>query len=77
MNGEKEQTDFGRWMLQNFECFDEAFEDFSNTLTSAYNDVIPVKTIKIRNRQKRIITCWCTHHSALDSRNVKISLCRE
>ena len=57
---ERTETDFSRWMLQDFECFDEAYEDFSNTLTSAYNDVIPVKTIKIRNRQKR--PCWWNEH---------------
>ena len=53
---ERTETDFGKWMLQNFSCFEEAYADFSNILTSAFNDVIPVKTVKIRNRQKH--ACW-------------------
>ena len=53
---ERTEADFGRWMLQSFSCFEEAYANFSNILTSAFNDVIPVKTVKIRNRQKH--PCW-------------------
>ena len=41
------KSDFDRCMQ-----WDEVYEDFSNLLTTAYSNVIPVRSIKIRNRQK-------------------------
>ena len=55
-NGEKEQNQILIDGRNGTGCFDEAYEDFSDLLTSAYNAVIPVRTVKIRNRQKH--PCW-------------------
>ena len=53
---ERTEADFETWTKRTFSNFKEAYEDFNKTLTKAFEDTIPLKTTKDRDRKQQ--PCW-------------------
>ena len=53
---ERTEADFDIWLLQDFTNFEEAYDHFANTLSSAFDDMIPVQTVKASGKRSK--PCW-------------------